>query len=114
MNFKPFEIWSCQPEGWDKPHPCVIVSHPDRADRRTPVEVLMCASQRASRPADGRELILDEADGLDWPTLCKCEPIVSLPRENVLQRRGEVTLERRGPLLRTVISAPGWTGVLAR
>jgi hypothetical protein len=27
---KPFDIFSWQPSGWPEPHPCVIVSHPDR------------------------------------------------------------------------------------
>jgi hypothetical protein len=28
---KQFDIFSWQPAGWPEPHPCVIVSHPDRA-----------------------------------------------------------------------------------
>jgi len=27
---KPFDIFSWQPSVWPEPHPCVIVSHPDR------------------------------------------------------------------------------------
>lgn len=114
MNFKPFEIFSCKPEGWNKAHPCVIISHPDRADRKTPGEVLLCASRRTNRAPGPGEFLLDEADGLDWQTLCKCEPIVTLPREAIGQRRGAVTGERRGQLLRRVISSHGWSEVLTR
>jgi mRNA-degrading endonuclease toxin of MazEF toxin-antitoxin module len=114
MSFKPFEIWTCQPSGWDNPHPCVIVSHPARADRRTPVEVLMCSSVRANRQAGPDEFILDEADGLDWPTICKCEPIISLPRDDIKHRRGAVTDQRRAALLRRIIAAHGWGDVLSR
>jgi mRNA-degrading endonuclease toxin of MazEF toxin-antitoxin module len=113
MSFKPFEIWSCQPAGWDKPHPCVIISHPARADRRTPVEMLLCSSVRANRQAEPGEFILDEADGLDWPTICKCEPIISMPRDEIKQRRGVVAEERRAALLRRVLSAHAWGEVLA-
>ena len=59
---KQFDIFSWQPAGWPEPHPCVIVSHPDRADRKTPVEVIMCSSKRATRKAEPDEIILDEAD----------------------------------------------------
>ena len=72
---KQFDIFSWQPAGWPEPHPCVIVSHPDRADRKTPVEVIMCSSKRATRKAEPDEIILDEADGLDWPSICKCDLI---------------------------------------
>jgi hypothetical protein len=59
---KQFDIFSWQPASWPEPHPCVIVSHPDRADRKTPVEVIMCSSKRARRKAESDEIILDEAD----------------------------------------------------
>src|ERR1017187_8582513 len=66
----PFDIYHWQPPGWPEPRPSVIVSHPDRAIRKNPVEVIMCSTQRATRKAAPHEFILDEADGLDWPTLC--------------------------------------------
>jgi len=113
MNFKPFDIFSCQPPGWNEPHPCVIISNADRADRKSPVEVLLCSSQRANRPPAPGEVLLDKADGLDWPTICKCEPIVSMLRESFKSRRGEVSRERRAHLVRKVIAAHGWGAVLA-
>ena len=66
---KPFDVFTCQPPGWDKPHPCIIVSAPARADKKNPVELLICSTQRASRQAEAHEVILDTADGLDWQTL---------------------------------------------
>lgn len=110
---KPFEIYSCQPPGWNEPHPCVIVSHPDRADRKNPVEVLMCSSKQTTRKADAGEIILDAADGLDWATLCKCDVIISVPRGELKNRRGEVSSARRSQLVRTMISAHGWGEILA-
>lgn len=105
---KTFDIFSWQPPGWDKPHPAVVVSHPDRADRKSPVEVIMGSSVRAGRKAESHEFILDTADGLDWPTLIKCDVIYAVPRELLKDRRGEVSADRRGPLLRTVLAAHGW------
>jgi hypothetical protein len=51
----------------------VVVSHPARAARKDFVEVLDCSSQRANRPQNENEVILDKTDGLDWPAFCKCD-----------------------------------------
>ncbi len=109
---KPFDIFSWEPPDWKEPHPAVIVSHPDRAANKDLVEVLMCSTQRAARPAKPHEFILDQADGLDWPTLCKCDLVYAVPREDLKRRRGAVAPARRAPLLRTMIAAHGWPEVL--
>lgn len=109
---KQFEIYSYQPSGWPEPHPCVIVSHPDRADRKNPVEVAMCSSKKTTRPAQAHEIILDEADGLDWPTLCKCDLIYAVPKDEMKIRRGEVSPTRRPLLVRKIIAAHGWGEIL--
>ena len=109
---KPFEIFSWQPSGWPEAHPCVVVSHPDRADRKTPVEVLMCSTKRATREAELHEIILDKADGLDWPTLCKCDVIYAVSRTELKAKRGVVSALRRPQLVRTMIAAHGWASVL--
>lgn len=90
----------------------MIVSHVARADRRTPIEVLMCTS-RANRQPEESEFILDQADGLDWPTICKCELILAVPRGEIKQRRGVVSLARRSALIRRVIAAHNWSEILA-
>lgn len=95
----PWEIYSCD-LGWG-PHPVVIVSHPARAARREFVEVLDCTSQRASRSPAPNE-------GLEGPTLCKCDCLFAVPREELKQHRGTVTLERRRQIVRTIIQSHGW------
>ena len=110
---KPFDVFMCHPPGWPEPHPCVIVSHADRADRKDPVEVLMCSSQRATRLAQAHEIILDEADGMDWKTLCKCDVIHAIPRIELKQHRGTVSKLRQAQLVRTIIAAHGWGEVFA-
>jgi len=110
---KVFEIWSWQPPHWKEAHPAVIVSHPDRAAGKDMVEILMCSTQRATRAPRNHEFILDQAEGLDWPTLCKCDLIWAVPREELKQHRGVVSFTRRGPLVRTMIGAHGWDDILS-
>jgi mRNA-degrading endonuclease toxin of MazEF toxin-antitoxin module len=105
---KPLEIYSWQPPGWPQPHPCVVVSHPDRATRKDPVEVVVCSTQRATRQPKEHEFILDQADGLNWASLVKCDLIYAVPRSELSNPMGQVTEQRRGPLLRKVLAAHGW------
>jgi mRNA-degrading endonuclease toxin of MazEF toxin-antitoxin module len=104
-----WEVYSCD-LGWG-PHPVVIVSHPARAARKDFVEVLDCASQRAGRPPFEYEVMLDEADGLDWPTLCKCDCIFAVPREELRSRKGTVVPERRRQIVRAIIQSHGWNAL---
>ena len=110
---KPFDIFSWQPTGWPEPHPAVIVSNPDRVMNKPEVEVLMCSSKKAGRGATPGEMMLDAADGLDWPTLCKCDLIHAVKKTDLKIRRGEVSIARRQQLVRTLIAAHGWGEVLA-
>ena len=110
---KTFDIYTWQPPGWPEPHPCVIVSHPDRTTHKPDVEVVICSTQTARRLAAQHEIILDLADGLDWETLCKCDLIYAVPRGELKHRRGNVSLNRRRQLVQTIIAAHGWAQVLA-
>lgn len=111
---KQFDIFYCQPPDWPEPHPCVIVSHPDRAEGGDPVELVRCSTQRTKRGPRPHEVLLDEADGLDWPTLCKCDLIFAAPRSELKRYKGTVCETRQGPLLRQIIAAHGWGTVLAK
>jgi mRNA-degrading endonuclease toxin of MazEF toxin-antitoxin module len=108
-----FEIFSWHPPHWNEPHPAVIVSHPNRAEGKDMVEVLMCSTLRKARAPKENEFLLDQADGLDWTTVCKCDLIFAVPREDLKQRRGQVSLARRAPIIRKVLSAHQWGEVLA-
>ncbi len=105
---KAWDIWTLQPPGWPDPHPAVIVSSPDRVVNKPEVNVLMCTSQRANRAPKPHETILDEADGLDWPTLCKCDLLHAVTKSDLKQRRGRVTEERRRLIIATINRANGW------
>ncbi len=93
--------------GWGN-NPVVVVSHPARAARKEFVEILDCSSQRANRPPLAHEVVLDKADGLDWPTFCKCDCIYAVPRSELKRHRGTVTVERRRLIVRTMVAAHGW------
>jgi mRNA-degrading endonuclease toxin of MazEF toxin-antitoxin module len=111
---KPFDIFMWQAAGWPEPHPAVVVSHADRAARKDPVEVLLCATKRATRKAEPHEVVLDQADGLDWETLCKCDVIYAVPRPDLERKpaKGRVTPERQAQLVRTILAAHGWGAIL--
>jgi hypothetical protein len=110
---KPFDVFFWQPPGWHEPHPCVVISHPSRAANKDPVEVLMCSSQRATRPPQAHEVILDAADSMDWPTICKCDLVHAVPKGELKRQRGTVSHSRRAVLIRTLIAAHGWPEILA-
>jgi hypothetical protein len=96
--------------GWGL-HPVVIVSHPARAARKEIIEVLDCTSQRAVRAPNPNEVVLDKSDGMDWPTLCKCDCLYAVPRESLKNRRGNVALERRRQIVRAMIESHGWNAL---
>jgi len=89
-------------------HPAVIVSHPLRAAHKPVVNILKCASQRATREAGPTEIILDEADGLDGPTLCACDLLYAVEKEKLKDRRGTVTPARRRNIVSRAIQSLGW------
>lgn len=104
-----WEIWTFDPGYGD--HPAVIVSAQDRAARKPLVEIVLCSSQRASRPPTAGEVLLDSADGLNWETLCKCDLIFSVERDLLHTRRGLVTTERRREIVRVIVASHGWSWI---
>jgi mRNA-degrading endonuclease toxin of MazEF toxin-antitoxin module len=107
---KPWDIYT-----WDFPgaqsHPAVILGTETRIANKPKVNVLFCSSQKATRKPEVIEVILDEADGLDWQTLCKCDLIFAVSKEQLTHRRGSVTLSRRRQIAERVIRALGFAGL---
>ena len=92
---KPLEVYQ-----WKFPHgdhPAVIVCPAARCDNPDipTVNVLGCSSKEARRPAAIHEVLLDQEDGLDWPTLCRCDVLYLARKDHLQNRRGSVTAERR-------------------
>jgi hypothetical protein len=108
---RPWDIYSWQPPGWPEPHPVVIVSEASRVENKPQVNILLCSSKEAGRPAGPTEVILDKSDGLDWPTLCKCDLIYSVDKAQLSNWRGEVMLERRRQIARKVVQSLAFVGL---
>jgi mRNA-degrading endonuclease toxin of MazEF toxin-antitoxin module len=73
--------------------------------------VILCSTQRATRKPEVHEVILDEADGLDWETLCKCDVVYAAPKTELVKRRGGVRAERRRAIAERVIRGLGLAGL---
>ena len=107
---KPWDIYT-----WDfpgaGPHPAVVLGTEDRLKLKPRVNVLLCSSQRTQRKPEIHEVILDEADGLDWGTLCKCDLIYATDKKQLTRRRGSVTAPRRREIAARAIRALGFAGL---
>lgn len=68
----------------------------------------MCTSQQAKRAPGANEVILDKADGLDWPTLCKCDLVHMVSKDKLNKRRGEVSESRKRQIIHTINRSNGW------
>jgi hypothetical protein len=106
---EPWDIftWSFPDAG---PHPAVVLGTEERL-RKAKVNVLLCSSHRATRRPELHEVILDESDGLDWATLCKCDLVYAVPAAQLSNKRGTVTPARRPQIAERVIRALGFAGL---
>src|SRR2546423_378835 len=107
---KPWDIytWNFPDEG---AHPAVILGTEERVQQKPMLNVLLCSSQRANRGPKTSEVILDTADGLDWPTICKCEFVYSVPANQLSKPRGHVRMERRREIAMRVVRGLGLAGL---
>lgn len=107
---KPWDIYTWEFPGADA-HPAVVLGTETRLANKPKVNVLFCSSKRAARKAEVLEVILDAGDGLDWETLCKCDLIFAVPKEQLTRKRGTVTRERRREIAERVIRSLGLAGL---
>ena len=107
---KPWEIWTWNfPEAGD--HPAVVLGTDDRVKHKPRISVLLCSSKQAAREPEAHEIVLDEADGLSWPTLCKCDLVYGVLKTELTRRRGLVITERRRGIAERVIRGLGLAGL---
>ena len=73
----------------EKRHPAVIISNEETCQNPDIEEVnaLLCTSVRVNRAPKTTEEILDEADGLDWQTLVRCDKIHLLPKARFADKK---------------------------
>ena len=86
-------------------HPAVIISNDETCLNPDIEEVnaLLCTSARLNRGPKTTEETLDEADGLDWKTMVRCDKIHLLPKAQFNDHKGTVTAERRYRIARKII-----------
>jgi len=95
------------------PHPCVLVSCQARIDAKPQVVVLKCTSMKPGqeRRARENETVLDEEDGMNWKTLCRCDLLFTVDKTSLSQRRGQVTPERRRDIARKIVQGLAIAGM---
>src|SRR3989442_479947 len=93
------------PNSKEKRHPAIIISNDETCENDDIQEVnaLLCTSAEANRPPKPSEAVLDEADGLDWKTMVRCDRIHLLPKSQFEERKGSVTEERRHLIARKIV-----------
>jgi mRNA-degrading endonuclease toxin of MazEF toxin-antitoxin module len=91
----------------ERRHPTVIISNDETCQNADIEEVnaLLCTSAEGNRGPKTTEEVLDQADGLDWRTMVRCDKIHLLPKARFDDRKGAVTEERRHLIARKVVEA---------
>lgn len=89
----------------ERRHPAVVISNDETCQNADIEEVnaLICTSARVNRPPKPTEETLDEADGLDWKTMVRCDRIYLLPKAQFDDWKGTVTEERRHLIARKMV-----------
>jgi mRNA-degrading endonuclease toxin of MazEF toxin-antitoxin module len=106
---EPWQIWTWQFEFGE--HPAVIISNPDRVQLKPEVVVLSCSTRRANRSPEKFEVLLDETDGLDWATLCRCDLLYTIPKKQLTKHRGTVVQERRRAIAERIVRSLAFAGL---
>ncbi len=107
---KAWEIYSADIFG---EHPVVLVSCQARIDAKPEVVVLGCRTMRPGneREPRGNEVLLDEADGLELKTLCRCDLLFTIDKSKLGRCRGSVTAERQRAMARRIIQGLAIAGM---
>lgn len=86
---------------------------PRIAGTKPQVVVLKCTSMRPGqeRLPKHNETVLDDADGLDWKTLCRCDLLFTVEKSSLTNKRGEVTHARRREIARKIIQGLAIAGL---
>jgi len=97
----------------EKPHPVVILSVDEWCENNnfSRVNSLLCTSAKLNRGPRKNEVILDEADGLDWKTGVRCDFLYALPKADFVDYRGSVSALRRREIARKIaecLRLPMW------
>lgn len=62
---------------------------------------LVCSTIRPpDRPVRSHEIFLDQADGFENKTACRCHLVIEFAREDILKRHGRVSTARQAAIKR--------------
>ena len=83
-------------------HPAVVLSPPDILDnpKQQRFNVVLGTKRQSAEQSRSHHVILDEADGLEFPTLVDCSLVYVVRRSSVLRSSGSVTVHRRQQIQR--------------
>jgi mRNA-degrading endonuclease toxin of MazEF toxin-antitoxin module len=86
-------------------HPAVIVSNHIRVQLKQQVVVLSCRTLRPGqvKAPEANEAMLNNEDGLDWATVCRCDLLWTVDKASLKNHRGTVCAERRRDIARKII-----------
>ncbi|MBI5768777.1 MAG: hypothetical protein HZA93_13345 [Verrucomicrobia bacterium] len=92
-------------------HPGVVISAPEWCadDRKLRLNVLACSKRVPAEGARAHQVLLNGADGLEFPSVCGCEFVHVIARDSVHETIGRVTPARRraiGRKLNEVLRLP--------
>ena len=82
-----------------------MVSCQPRIDAKPEVVVLSCRTMRPANEREPRanEVLLDEADGMDLKTLCRCDLLFTVEKAKLGRHRGVVTPAQQREIARRII-----------
>lgn len=89
----------------ERRHPAVIISNEETCQNEDleDVNALLCTAAKVNRGPKPTEEVLDEADGLDWKTMVRCDRIHLLPKANFQETKGRVSKERKHLIARKIV-----------
>jgi hypothetical protein len=91
----------------ERRHPAVIISN-DETCQNSDIEeinVLLCTSAQVNRGPKPIEEVLDQADGLDWKTMVRCDRIYLVEKSRFEEQKGTVTQDRRYLISRKMVES---------
>ena len=85
-------------------HPAVVLSSDDMMadDKQLRFNVVAGTKKQPAENARNHHVILDEADGLAFPTLVDCSLVYVAKKSSVIRAGGSVTVHRRQQIQRAV------------
>jgi mRNA-degrading endonuclease toxin of MazEF toxin-antitoxin module len=103
-NLKQWDIFMF-PFSKEKRHLAIVISNDEICQNSDihQVNALLCTSAKVNRGPKPTEEVLDEAEGLDWKTMVRCDRVYLLAKAQFDDRKGAVTPERRHLIARKLV-----------